>query len=500
MQKKELEVWADSFHEGEWFCEQVCKFFDKEQYDIKLEYISNFIPKYTITKSSSWSLSLTVYGNYKSWTPLPDKVSDLLNWGKPDFILFDSSNDKILFAVEETAAIPTGNQSTQRCERMYGASRNKYPFWYLISEFGLHKDGGTRRDSIWPSIAALNLTLKFNVPCVVLHYSDANNVEDYNSGVGLNMLFSTLYKILLNYIAGIDILTNLDSELREQYNHMIDFINSQWDNIVDFIPINDVINLKNKEDLINNLTNHALNNTLSCNKISLSSWPLANSFNSYQLSNITSRGLIKHDPLCARLESDLNNETKFSYFLSNNSGSGRPPTKKQISGWINDQNKLFSEFTSKNPLNPTANFKLDISDFPITDSGNYHLTTSKNILYLYDKWSDLENTIINAYPRLKNTLSKLSSDKNKPAMIYISNSLKPGRLFGDPYTGQISSFSSVFGKLLDERICIVYFPHQSYSQAISGRNNKGKTIYSELTDFIIFGGGVAVDLKTKEVL
>lgn len=500
MQKKELEVWADSFHEGEWFCEQVCKFFEKEQYDIELNYISNFIPRYTITKDSSWSLSLTVYGSYKSWTPLPEKINNLLNCGKPDFILFDSINNEILFAVEETAAIPTGNQSTQRCERMYGAAKNNYPFWYLISEFGLHKDGGTRRDSIWPSIAALNLTLKFKVPCIVLHYSDINNIENYNFGVGLNMLFTTLHKILLNFIYDIDILNNLNDDLNKQYEHMINFISSQWNNIVDFIPINTVINLNNKEDLINNLTIHALNSDLCDNKISLSSWPLASSFNNEQQKNIHSRDLIKYDPLCKFLESDLDSKIKYSYFLSTNSGSGRPPTKEQVVKWIQSQNKLFNNFILKNPLKPEAHFKLDISQFPITDSGRYHLTTSKNILYLYDKWSDLENTITKVYPRLKNKFSKLSSDKDKPAMIYISNSLKPGRLFGDPFTGQISSFSSVFGKLLDKRICIVYFPHQSYSQAVSGQINKGKIIYRELTDFIIFGGGVAVDLKNGEVL
>ena len=61
---------------------------------------------------------------------------------------YDANSREILFAVEETAATPTGNQAMQRCERQYGSARFRIPHWYLISEYGLHRDGGVRRDSI----------------------------------------------------------------------------------------------------------------------------------------------------------------------------------------------------------------------------------------------------------------------------------------------------------------------------------------------------------------
>ena len=61
---------------------------------------------------------------------------------------YDANSREILFAVEETAATPTGNQAMQRCERQYGSARFRIPYWYLISEYGLHRDGGVRRDSI----------------------------------------------------------------------------------------------------------------------------------------------------------------------------------------------------------------------------------------------------------------------------------------------------------------------------------------------------------------
>ncbi len=36
--------------------------------------------------------------------------------------LYYPEKDKICFAVEETAAVPTGNQALQRCERLYTQS------------------------------------------------------------------------------------------------------------------------------------------------------------------------------------------------------------------------------------------------------------------------------------------------------------------------------------------------------------------------------------------
>jgi hypothetical protein len=86
----------------------------------------------------------------------------------------------------------------------------------------------------------------------------------------------------------------------------------------------------------------------------------------------------------------------------------------------------------------------------------------------------------------------------------VSNSLKPGRLFGDPYTGQIAAFATSFGRLDDPpRKVLAYFPHQAHGQAIisAGANcSKGITLMRELTDYLLFMGGVAVSLTDNEVL
>lgn len=81
------------------------------------------------------------------------------------------------------------------------------------------------------------------------------------------------------------------------------------------------------------------------------------------------------------------------------------------------------------------------------------------------------------------------------SLVYISNSIRPGRIFGDPFTGQISAYTSIFGyNNQKKRLIISYFPHQSFSQFLDTNNkninNKGFTIMRELVDLIILAGGV----------
>jgi len=495
---KEIEIWADSFHEGVWCCDNICNYLTGNGYSFFSDYLEGFIPHYVISKDGCRVLDIVVYGSYKSWNPIPKKIKELIEWGKPDFVAYDARNDKILFAVEETAATPTGNQAMQRCERQYGSAHLRIPYWYFVSEYGEHVDGGVRRDNIWPSIAAIKLSIIKKTLCLVLHYSDLDNVEDYNSGKGLNLLFSSLSTIISNYASNIDAFSNLEELVTLQYKEMMNFISSQWHNVIDFLPSRDLLG---KEDTAKSLSRFALGKeTTDDEKLanSILAWPTTSNVPSDVLKQQVGKPLIKYDALSQLLENDVT--ANKCYILSNNAGSGKPTTEDKIDGWIKEQAEMFSK--SKN-LTPPASFTMSISDFPKTENGNIHVTTSKNIVYLYDKWEDLKKAIETAYPRLKGKLNKIPD--NKPVFLYLSNSLKPGRLFGDPYTGQLSCFSTCFGKFdQTSRAVVVYFPHQTYTQAFDSRGkivkNKGTTLYSELTDYILFNAGVAVDLKEEEVL
>jgi len=493
-QNRSFELWADSFHEGDWACRNLGSHLETKGYKATVKFKQGFIPEYSFSKDGS-AITLTVFGSYKSWSLLPAVIKDALEWGKPDFMLYDPVAKKILFAVEETAAVPTGNQALQRCERMYGALRVKIPFWYLISEFGQHVDGGVRRDSIWPTIMALKLTRHFQTPCVVLHYSDVDNPEDYGSGSGLAALFSCMAEMLCNCHTGEALLTGLEKHLLSHYQAMFAFIKAQWPNLVDFLPGEELLESsavakgmaecaaggKQKKD-------SAFSNFLV--------WPKFSDLPKKAARSQHSKGLIKHDALCELFEKDL--DAHKAYSLSNNTGS-RPQPRESVAKWITQQIKLFGRGLV---LEPSAEYNVKLSDFPESESGLLHVTTAKNIVYLYDHWRDVEAAIVKAYPRLKGRIHGLDADFG--TLVYVSNSIKPGRIFGDPYTGQIAAYSTVFGKIDPQpRYVLAYFPHQAYSQAIVGegdQSNKGLTLMSELTDVLLFAGGVAVKLSSREVL
>ena len=490
-----IEIWADSFHEGKWFCDNIAKAFSQNEYSVNISFLNGFQPKY-VFKNNENTYAFIVFGSYRSWSPIPTKINAILRWGKPDFIAYDPLKDKVIFAVEETAATPTGNQAMQRCERQYGSARFHVPYWYLISEYGRHGDGGIRRDSIWPSIAAIKLSIFRKTPCVVLHYSDIDNPEDYQAGSGVGLLFNSLFKVLINHLSGRTGLECIKEDLQKQYGLMLQFIRSQWQNIIDFLP--------GESDLNNPETGEqiacaAIGETTSSKLQDLLHWPLTKEVSTEIRRKWRGKKLIKYDPLCAELENDINKGK--AYYLSDNAGSGRPPTTDQVQGWIDAQKKLF-EKTDK--LFPPARFTMSITDFPTTDATGMrrHLTTAKNIVYLYDSWNAFVATVSRAYPRLKDHLTPVKEDL--PVFVYVSNSIKPGRLFGDPFTGQLAAYSTAFGKFDNApRKVVAYFPHQCHTQAIlrnrQATENKGLTLMGELTDCIIFHAGVAVSLNEMKV-
>lgn len=496
---KTVEIWADSFHEGVWCCDNICSFLKSRGYTFTLSFVNGFIPAYQVFESGTQIAEFYVYGSYKTWALMPQTIKGLIEWGKPDFIAYDPANDEIWFAVEETAAVPTGNQAMQRCERQYGSARAQVPYWYFVSEFGEHVDGGVRRDNIWPTIAAIKLTLTKKIPSIVLHYSDIDRVEDYNSGKGLALLFDTLSRIIDNKIHNRAKFDGIKNLIAQQYSLMIEFLLSQWDNVIKFLPTETLLKDPNTPSVLAEAALNLPNSANSPIKDKLLVWPLTTGVPQNILQDQHGKDLIKYDALSEKLENDVTNHK--CYILSDNAGSGKPPLPDKIEEWVRQQARLSLRGIA---LTPPAPFVMKPSDFPDTDSGRKHITTAKNIVYLYDRWADLRNSIESAYPRLKGKFTgKLQDDS--PVFLYLSNTVKPGRLFGDPFTGQLSAFSTAFGKFdKTQRKVIIYFPHQVYTQAFKSdwtvEKNKGTTLFSELTDFIIFNAGVAVSLSTGDIL
>ena len=487
-----IELWADSFHEGDWACSHLASIHQKLGLTYTKKYKNGFIPIYNFEFKEK-HLEIIVYGSYTSWSPLPKKINDLIKWGKPDFLAYDKKKNEILFAVEETAAIPTGNQALQRCERQYGASRQKIPFWYLLAEYGMHKDGGIRRDSIWPTIMGIKLSQYNNSPSIVVHYADKENPEGYDFGNGVDSLFTAIYQLINNFITGKNNLHGMHSIFREQYGDMFRFLKSQSKNIMKYLPGEK--DLDNQE-LINDLADLAIGEK----KIDYKAfkdkypkflhWPKLQEWFKDGGDKVPSSLLIKNDELAKKLEESIDN--LFCYVISSNAGS-KPQKKDKVSTWLNTQKESFEKSAIQNKLN--AKFSLNINEFPISQNGNLHITTAKNIIYFFDNFFKLKEIINSVMPR---TVGLLDDYEDKESLLYISNSIRPGRIFGDPFTGQISAYASSFGKLekISSRLMIAYFPHQSFSQFIDTPsklvNNKGFVLMRELLDFVVLHGGVIV--------
>lgn len=183
LQTKRLEVWADSFKEGEWAVESLLagRFPVQDR-----QFIYNFQPWYLLRDPvSGVGLDVSVFGDYLAWGDRPDVVSALISVGKPDVVFLDAEDGRILLALEETNAVPTGNQACQRLERVWWAAESRIPFVYLLGEWGMHLDGLVRRSSIWPSYLALKLSLQYQIPSLTALYGSRDHPDDYAVGAGL---------------------------------------------------------------------------------------------------------------------------------------------------------------------------------------------------------------------------------------------------------------------------------------------------------------------------
>jgi len=490
MKTHRLEFWADSFHEGNWACEELSKFFKLKE----VSYEQGFIPVFLFQINATSEIEITVLGSYKNWSPLPEPIAELLEWGKPDLVAYDPVGKKILFAMEETAAVPTGNQALQRCERIYGSLRLGIPFWYLLGEFGLHVDGGVRRDSIWPTVLGIKLSCIQRTPCMVLHYSDQEHPEDYSVGGGVKSLYTAL-AIEIEIFAGKKKRTDLNQILSEQYSHMLRFVESQGANLVSFVPNKEILYHADTPMRLAELVTSG--GVLSNNDLDFFNWGKAKELPEEIYEKIKPGGLIKPDLFVDQLEKLVSKKT--AYTLSGNAGS-RPQNVEEVKIWLSQQKALFEVGNTTD-----ATFSLKIKDFPSSISGRLHVTTAKNVFYLVDSFKDVEAALKQTFPRLSKI--KIASLNDLPAFVYISNSLKPGRIFGDPFTGQLSAFANIFTKNVfgdRTRISIAYYPHQVHTQLLDRNNklrrNKGIILMSELLDYAIFQGGVVVDMKSGKII
>ena len=340
----------------------------------------------------------------------------------------------------------------------------------------------------------LEIMTSLQIPSIVLHYSDAENPEDYESGKGLKSLFRIMLGTLINASKETAPLSGLEQELQSQIVDMENFIDTTANNSLYFLP-------DSQSDKVSELTKKLcetgdLRHKNRSERSNYIDWPLAKNLSQAQKNDQSSRELKKDDPFARQLEKSI--DSGIAYGIIRGSGS-KPQKEDQMKVWIDQQNNLQSQWESGFSSDYENSFRLKLRDFPKSPTG-YHVITAPRILYLFDDFMHVVECLTKSFPKIDFT--ELGED-HSPSLIYISNSVKPGRIFGDPYTGQISAYATSFGALSKGRKVLAYFPHQSVAQAVNNfenPNNKGLRIMKELTDYLVFGGGITLNMKSGKIL
>ena len=487
LETHEVQFWTDSFHEGVWAAEQLASRWRL----VERDFLVGFVPTYVFEIRPDERLRVTVYGSYESWSPLPDKIQDLLGWGKPDIVVYDVKTDKIILALEETAAVPTGNQGAQRCERLFGAARAKIPFGFLLGEFGQHLDGNSRRDSIWATLQALKLTLIEATCSIVAHYGERDSPDAYHLGTGRTAIFR-LVALLTEQHFGENVASEVHKLLIVLYQEMLDFVQSQRAKITNFLPGSELLVLGGVADLFaqrsqGSATDPAL--------APFGQWPLAAATPSGVWRDSANIGFRVPDLFLEEIHRLI--DRRRAYTLTNRSGS-KPQPREDIARNIERQRTLYGSDRNL----PNAQFGLHLGLFPASSESLHHVSTSLRTNYLIDSIEELFGAANLGFPRRANLAAIDRDAPDMPAFLFVCNSLTPGRMFGDPYTGQLAQLAPIFCRDVTgrrNRAFVAYYPHQSHTQLTHAwdTTNKGIQILTECVDYAIFHSGVIVDVKNR---
>jgi hypothetical protein len=484
----ELEIWADSFKEGEFILERIQRVFKGS----KILHKHGFVPTLTIMINFQ-TIEFFVYGYYDAWNDRPKKISNLLNYGKCDGIIYDPIADKIIFAYEETSAVPTGNQSLQRLERTWYAAHQKIPFVYLLGKFGLHKDGGTRQVSIWPSYLALKLSSQYKIPSLTLLYGSETKQEDYEEGTSMSHLQSLIAWYLNDHFDQNSGLLDYQNLLKIIYEEMCLFIKNHYQNISKNLA---GANQLSDDKLYEYLKNRAISKSEEIKFTSNFKWELSTKAEEIEKKSFDDfinhiEKLIEQQKAWYPTEGSTIRSEEIEY------------VKTHAESQTRRKNKLEKKYKFK------KHTTLDVDEFPTNDNGKKSIQTGKKILLLIDSTTDFLNCIEQAFGvKAKQSIEPVLN-KDIPSVLYLTNSLQQnGRAFkGDPYTGQITAYSRIFSIGINgekQRNMIAYYPNQMYSQFFDPNfkklKNKGVMTLVENVDLIITRNGISINPKTWRLL
>ena len=175
VQAHEIEIWCDNQVEGFQAINILADIAREQGFDVAVDlYKAKFL---ALLPLEMVQITILAFGPFRVWHHEPDDVEERILSGKPDFIPYNRSTNSILFALEDTAATCTGNQSQQRAERFCSLVRNGIPTAYCLPAYATKPtDSKARRPNLWMSMAALKLIEATGTPALIFTYGDEENL------------------------------------------------------------------------------------------------------------------------------------------------------------------------------------------------------------------------------------------------------------------------------------------------------------------------------------
>jgi hypothetical protein len=485
-----FEIWSDTFHEGEWLARLLLVSPAIQKHEVSYRF--KFQPVYTYRfLRFKKNVKIIIFGDYNSWNTQPNVIGEIIKFGKPDAVVLDAKQ-KPLLCVEETSAVPTGNQALQRLERCWTMAKLGIPFIYLLPEFGRHTtDKRPRSVSLWIPYVQLKLSWIYRVPSLTLFYGSKEKPEDLSIGQGIEKLSKYLELIILSSL-GCDILRDLQTYYKEVYLKMCEVISSNYNKFVKALP---GLECFSQNEFLEDLTQHIIDKKVQpIEKWSTKfNWPSTEECKNIIKKKPPTHHLFKFDPFLKELENLVSLGKAWSPVQG---GTRRKEKESDIEKWIKEQFAYYKKINHCFNIQFSPSLKLD--DFPKSSKEERTITTSVKQVYLIDEFNDF----LIAY--------KKAFNKNFPKKVMASHLKLPICLFKidtvtsnlrlDPFTGQVVGYAITFCRDLNGnkiRNFVIYYPHQLYTQFYSTnckpKMNKLIESLNFFTDLLITREGIIIN-------
>jgi len=502
----EIEIWCDNQVEGFQAINILADIAREQGFDVMVDLLQGHIPR-LIAIRDDVQITILAFGPFRAWQHEPDDIEERILSGKPDFIPYNRSTNSILFALEDTAATCTGNQSQQRAERVCSLVRNGIPTAYCLPAYATKPtDSKARRPNLWMSMTALKLIEATGTPALIFTYGDEENPDDRAAGDGVVNVWTLLLGFILRDCG---LPETCNALIRQQIRYMLEAIDNQHEGLFSDLPGWDSDSLDQYEESYYRLTR---GEDVDPEHLPLN-WnvPIAE----LELKENEPRAYIPL-PLARRVDSDI--AAGRAYFPSIKRSRGKPPTRTSMLGFIQQNRDLHrthaEDWHGLPPLR--VNHYRSMLQNGVSSPGRVSPTVLNSGLVRYERFRDLRISLETAEPHLAGQLTNEFDDR--PALLFVASNVKAtggtsGGLLRDPYAGMLPSFA-IAGGCLDPQqrtIMVTWFPWQTPCLAlrlsvVDGEyvpqvvDNKGTRSWLSITpSFTLFNNGLMVHLTSNDI-